>query len=512
MDTYYITTPIYYVNDKPHIGHLYSDLIADVISRLYRLSGNEVMFLTGTDEHGQKVEIASKKAELDTQLFVDKLSKSFFALSEDFNISNDRFIRTTDIYHKKGVINLWNRLVENGFIYLGNYSGWYSIKDETFYTEKDIKNDPEIQKQELKLIEEESYFFKLSSLQEKLLEHYETHPHFIYPQERREEVISFVKQGLNDLSISRSNFSWGIKVPNSKKHIIYVWIDALANYITNLDQKNIEEGKEFEQFWKNGTIKHIIGKDILRFHAIYWPAMLLALNINLPTQIITHGWWTNEGEKISKSLGNSIDPNKIKNEFGVDCLRYYLIKCSSINKDNDFSRNALISIFNTDLANNFGNLIQRTLKIIYNNFDKQIPIATLDLLELEGAYSMQHEVIDLLNGNKIHNILIKLCILSSETNSYLEKNEPWKLLKTNKDDKEKSANILVTVLEKIRIIAIIFQAFIPTSASKILDMLNIDINERQITNISNKYKIKSSRILEPTVVFQKIIINTDQNF
>ena len=354
MSNYYITTPIYYCNSSPHLGHAYTNIACDILARYHRLKNENVYFLTGTDEHGQKVEQAAKQKKISPKKLTDRLSESFKELAKFLNCTNNDFIRTTEQRHKTSVHNLWNILLKNDEIYLGKYKGWYSISDEAFFDEKELKKvnleyfAPTGSKVEW--IEEESYFFKLSNWKDKLLEFYSKNPGFVAPQTRFNEVISFVKGGLNDLSISRTTFKWGINVPNNNKHVIYVWLDALQNYLSALNFPN-RDSNLYKNFWPG---IHVVGKDILRFHSVYWPAFLMAANLPPPKRIYSHGWWTNEGNKISKSLGNTIDPFKIVNDFGLDEVRYFLFSQVPFGDDGDFSINALINF--SDLLSSYFSL------------------------------------------------------------------------------------------------------------------------------------------------------------
>ena len=372
MENKYFTTPIYYVNDKPHIGHAYTSISVDVLKRFYKLRGYGSYFLTGTDEHGQKVEKAALDKGVDPKKFTDQVSENFRALSYILKLDNDDFIRTTEDRHIKSVQNLWNRLLENDEIYLSKYSGWYSVRDEAFVAENEIteKDGKKFNSfgSELTWVEEESYFFRLSKWQDRLLELYDSIPNFVHPKSRLNEVKSFVSGGLKDLSISRTTFKWGIDVPNDDKHIMYVWLDALTNYISALGFPD-QENEKYKDFWPG---IHVVGKDILRFHAVYWPAFLMAAGLEPPKQIVAHGWWTNEGEKISKSLGNVIDPIELINVYGLDQIRYFLMREVPFGNDGDFSKDAMINRINGDLSNNFGNLMQRVLSFIFKNSNQKL--------------------------------------------------------------------------------------------------------------------------------------------
>ena len=374
IKNYYITTPIYYPSGKPHMGHAYSSIVADVFARFKRLEGYNVLFLTGTDEHGQKIQKEAQKNKKEPKIFCDELSETFRSLTKILNLTNDDFIRTTEKRHFKSVNEIWNRLTKSGDIYLDKYSGWYSVSDEAYYDDDEIEDKDgnkisKISGSTVEWVEENSYFFKLSSFQKKLLDHYKKNENFILPQSRRNEVISFVEKGLKDLSISRTSFSWGIPVPQNNKHVIYVWLDALTNYLSALNFPNIED-KKYKAFWPADV--HIIGKDILRFHAIYWPAFLIAANLPLPKRIFGHGWILSDDKKMSKSLGNILDPIKVINDYGIDQLRYYLIKEVSLGNDGNISMENLKNCINNDLANNYGNLCQGFF-ILKKNCSNKIP-------------------------------------------------------------------------------------------------------------------------------------------
>ena len=374
-DNFYITTPIYYPSAKPHMGHAYSSIVADFFARLKRIQGHKVFFLTGTDEHGQKIQRAAEKSNKDPLKFCDEISKTFRNLSSLLNLSNDDFIRTTEKRHASAVTNLWNILEKKEEIYLSKYSGWYSVSDEAFYNEDEIEDleGKKISKSSgspVEWVEEESYFFKLSKWQEPLLKFYSENPKFILPESRKNEVISFVKSGLKDLSVSRKSFSWGIKVPSNKDHVIYVWLDALTNYLSALNYPK-ETEKLYKDFWPANI--HIIGKDILRFHAVYWPAFLLAAGIKPPQRVYGHGWILSGDEKMSKSKGNILDPIEIIDIYGLDALRYYLLKEVSFGNDGNISKEKLESCINSDLANNYGNLCQRVILFCEKNIGLKVP-------------------------------------------------------------------------------------------------------------------------------------------
>lgn len=505
-DNLYITTPIYYVNDKPHIGHAYTSLICDVVARFMKLAGKNVKLTTGTDEHGQKIEKAAKAKGMQPKEFTDEISITFKELAKFLNFEYDDFIRTTEERHEKAVTTLWNILKEKGQIYLDSYSGWYSVRDEAFYQESELINGKAPTGAEVEWVKEESYFFRLSNWQNKLLELYENQPNFIFPESRKNEVISFVKSGLTDLSISRTSFSWGIKVPNNDKHVIYVWVDALTNYITSVNFPNIED-KEYKQFWASDNCHnvHVVGKDILRFHAVYWPAILLAAGLPLPKQIAVHGWWLNEGEKISKSLGNVIDPISLATEFGVDQLRYFLLREASFGQDGNFSKKNMISRINSELANNIGNLAQRTISFLHKQCSGIVPVIDVGLLKgeesLPNCKTILDQVISHLAKYEFNQIILLILNISSEANAYIDKSAPWTL---SAIDKERMNLVIYKLLEYIRIIGILLQPIVPKSARMILDQLQIPKEQRDFKSLCNACVSSGATLPKPTPVFLRV--------
>ena len=430
--TFYITTPIYYPSARPHMGHAYSSIIADFFARFKNIDGHKVHFLTGTDEHGLKVQRAAEKNGQDTQKFCDQISKTFQDLSKTLNLSNTDFIRTTEERHKKSVQHLWNELEKNDDIYLSNYSGWYSVSDEAFYNEDEIdeidgKKVAKSSRSSVEWIEEESYFFRLSKWEKPLLEYYKSNPDFIAPESRKNEVISFVKSGLKDLSISRKTFSWGIPVPNNEKHVIYVWLDALTNYLSALEYPD-KDHELFKKFWPASI--HLIGKDILRFHAVYWPAFLLAAKIDLPKKIYGHGWILSGEEKMSKSKGNILDPIEIINTYGLDPLRYYLIKEVSFGNDGNISKEKLENSINSDLANNYGNLCQRVISFNEKNLNLKIPkndkFNNDDLNVLDNFKSNYDNLINYTENQNINSYIDFIVEQLFTANKYFNDQEPWK--------------------------------------------------------------------------------------
>ncbi|MFQ3306954.1 MAG: methionyl-tRNA synthetase [Candidatus Midichloriaceae bacterium] len=496
-NNFYITTPIYYVNDIPHIGHAYTNIVADVIARFKKLDGFNVKFITGTDEHGQKVEKSAKKLNLEPQKFVDKIAQNFINLSKDLNLINNDFIRTTELRHKNFVSDIWKKLEDKKQIYLDKYAGWYSIRDEAYYADSELIDGKAPTGADVEWIEESSYFFKLSEWEDRLLEFYDKNPEFIKPIGRRNEVISFVKSGLQDLSISRTAFKWGIKVPNNSDHVIYVWMDALFNYMSVL-------GNESSEFWPANL--HIVGKDILRFHAVYWPAFLMAADLAVPNQIFAHGWWTNEGQKISKSVGNTIDPYELINDYGLDYFRYYLIKEVTLGDDGNFLKTSFIERVNAELVNKLGNLMHRTTNFIYKNCDKKIPAPSQYTSEdkdiLSKAYNTIEGLRKFIDQQMLRQSLESIIELVSDANSYIDSEAPWRLKKT---DVDRMNTVLYVLSEVIRVIGIVMQPFTPDSASKILDYFNV--NERDFSIIESSKINHGMEIDEPSIIFNRIELN-----
>jgi len=501
---FYITTPIYYPSGEPHMGHAYSSIIADVFARFKRNDNCKVFFLTGTDEHGLKIQNAAEKAGLDPLIYCDKISKVFRELTKKLNLSNDDFIRTTEKRHYDSVNNLWNKLIKSGDIYLSKYKGWYSVSDEAYYNSDEIaeKNGKKISTfsgSSVEWVEEDSFFFKLSAWEKKLLEFYEKNDKFILPSSRRNEVIKFVKSGLKDLSVSRTSFTWGIMVPNNNKHVIYVWLDALTNYLSALNYPNVND-KLYKDFWPASL--HVIGKDILRFHAIYWPAFLLAADIPPPKRVFGHGWILSGDEKMSKSKGNILNPIEIINTYGIDQLRYYLIKEVSLGADGNISLKNLESCINSDLANNYGNLCQRVFSFIKNNCESKVNktknITDSDKKLLNQTEAFTKDLRSEMNNQNLNNYIKSVINISSLTNKYINDEEPWKLKKNNI---KKMNNILHIALEQIAKISILFNPIIPNATSKVLDALNIKPELRNLSfldgsNIfTNEIKIKKLDIL-----------------
>ena len=505
---FYITTPIYYPSGNPHMGHAYSSIIADIIARFKKMEGLSVYFLTGTDEHGLKIQKEAEKNKKDVKLFCDEISKKFEELTKTLNLSNNDFIRTTEKRHFKSVNEIWNRLIKSGDIYLGKYSGWYSVSDEAYYDEDEIieKNGKKISQTSgsaVDWVEEESYFFKLSSWSKDLLNHYEKNPDFILPSTRANEVKNFVKKGLKDLSVSRTSFSWGIPVPQNNKHVIYVWLDALTNYLSSLDfpdQKNIK----YKTFWPADV--HIIGKDILRFHAIYWPAFLMAAKLPLPKRVYGHGWILSDEKKMSKSLGNILDPLEIINEYGIDPLRYYLVKEVSLGNDGSISLKSLHDCINNDLANNYGNLCQRVFSFVEKNCDSKIPnyknLSKEDEIITKNLTNKIPDLQNLMNKQDLNQYIKEVINFSFSANKYFNDLKPWDLKKVNI---ERMNAVIYTVLNQIKSISILLYPIIPDSTQKVLDCLGVPKNEFNLDCLLNlKYLKMDLSIKKPGILFKKI--------
>ena len=508
MSNFYITTPIYYVNDSPHIGHAYTNIASDFVARFKKLDGFKVKFLTGTDEHGQKIEKSAQQAGIDNQEFVDEVSTRFLKLSDMLNLSNNDFIRTTEERHKNAAKHIWETIAKQGHIYKGKYSGWYSIRDETYFDERELINGKAPTGADVEWVEEESYFFNLSKWQDKLLEFYKDNPNFIYPSSRLNEVLRFVEGGLEDLSISRSSFKWGIPVPGDEAHVMYVWFDALTNYISALGYP--DQSGEMADFWPVDI--HMVGKDIIRFHAVFWPAFLMAAGLAVPKRIVAHGWWTVDGTKMSKSIGNVIAPQKLVDEFGVDQTRYFLIREIAFGNDGNFSRTAMINRINAELANNIGNLAQRTLTMIFKNCNGLMPSIDINQVYEQELLTLAQNTLQKVRVNidqaTYHNALEEIIHLASSANLYIDEMAPWTLAKT---DLAKMEFVLFSLAEVIRYIAILLQPITPNSAAKLLDLLNISKTERNFVNLGKDYAIKAGTIItKPEPVFPRFIEEKNQ--
>lgn len=474
-----VTTPIYYINGEPHIGHAYASTAADILARFKRLDGYDVHFSTGTDEHGIKVARSAEKANMDVHAFSDVMSQRFRDMSSLMKISYDDFIRTTEDRHIKASQKLWT-LIEKD-IYKSSYEGWYDPRDETFVNEGDIVDGIAPSGGKVEWMEEESYFFKLSAYQDKLLAYYEDHPDFISPISRRNEIISFVKSGLKDLCISRSKFDWGVPVPNDDKHVMYVWIDALTNYITSLgfpdDQDNV--GSFFPE------CIHVVGKEILRFHAVYWPAFLMAAGQPLPKKIFAHGWWTSEGQKMSKSVGNVVNPFEIVEKYGLDCLRYFMMKEVRLGEDGDFSIDALKKRISYDLANDLGNLVQRVLAFIQKSEGLLKPdynFSDDEQILFDHSKQLIAKLRPLIDCQDLNGALTTIWELVAESNKFVNDQKPWELAK--KDD-PRLFTVLTALCEAIKSIAFGIAPFMPDTAHKIFEYINVKGNS--FTEIEQRF-------------------------
>ena len=506
-----MTTPIYYVNDAPHIGHAYTTLACDVLARFKRLDGYDVKFLTGTDEHGQKVEKSALAAGVDPKTFTDKVSQNFRDLADLMNFSHDDFIRTTEERHKHSVQDLWQKLMDKGEIYLDSYSGWYAVRDEAFYGEGELTDGPDGNKvapsgAQVEWVEEPSYFFKLSAWGDKLLKFYDDNPDFIAPQSRRNEVLSFVKGGLRDLSVSRTTFNWGVPVPGDDDHIMYVWLDALTNYITGVGYPEMDSG-EYATYWPCDL--HMVGKDILRFHAVYWPAFLLAAGLEAPKRVYAHGWWTNEGEKISKSTGNVIDPIDLVARYGLDQVRYFLLREVPFGNDGDFSHQAMVNRMNGELANDLGNLAQRVLSMVAKNCDGAVPqygdLSPEDVKMLDFAMNNLVSTVRIdIDRQAFNEVLEDIWVVIRMANGYVDQQAPWKL---KKEDPDRMATVLYVLTETIRHIALLLQPFMPDTMARMLDQLAVSPDHRSFEFLGDDHRlIPGTALPAPEGVFPRFVV------
>ena len=482
---FYITTAISYPNGDPHIGHAYEAIITDVVARYHRIKGKNVMFLTGTDEHGIKMLQTAKKNNISAIDLANRNAPLFMQMLDEINSSHDDFIRTTEDRHAKACNEIWKRMYMNDDIYKDKYAGWYSIRDEAYYEEKELTKKENTflspQGTPVTWVEEESYFFKLSKYQDKLLKYYNDNPDFILPEKRKNEVVKFVESGLKDLSISRTTFDWGIKVPDDSKHVMYVWVDALTNYLTGVNYPDAS----YNTYWPANF--HIIGKDILRFHAVYWPAFLMSANIQLPKTIFAHGFLFNKGSKMSKSLGNVINPSDLINKYGIDQLRYFFLREVSMGNDGNYDDEGIIKRINADLANDLGNLVQRSFSMISKNCEGFIPspgpLNKEDIKLNNDTVKLADSIDVLFEKIELNKILSEIWDQISNLNKYFSDQKPWELKKT---DIDRMNTVLFVTVDNIRRISIMLIPFIPESANKILDLIGIDTAERSFNNIDTK--------------------------
>jgi len=506
--TYYITTAISYVNGAPHLGHAYEAISTDALARFKRADGYDVKFLTGTDDHGQKVQQSAEAAGIEPADFATTNAGKFQAMGQMLDISNDDFIRTTEPRHVDATQAIWKKLADKGDIYEDSYAGWYSVSDEAFFTEAELdkQEDGTFRTKEgraVEWVEEPSFFFRLSAYEDRLLALYEEFPDFIMPKIRRNEVIGFVKQGLLDLSVSRTTFSWGIPVPDNEKHIVYVWLDALTNYITAVGYPNVNE-EEFKTYWPADV--HIIGKDILRFHAIYWPAFLMSADLPLPKRIFVHGFLNLEGQKMSKSLGNVVTSESLVKEFGLDQIRHFLLRDVPYGNDGSYSREAIIHRINGDLANGIGNLAQRTLSMIFKNCDATIPTVSAltdeDKAILGEVAPTLEKMRDAMDRQAIHQAIESVWALIGAADRYLAGEAPWVLRKT---DPDRMASVLYVAAEVIRNIGIMVQPFMPASADKLLNQIGVSDDSRQFSCLGREHQLTpGTKIEQPQGLFPRI--------
>ncbi len=507
-ETFYITTAISYPNGKPHIGHAYELIATDALARFQRLDGKDVLFLTGTDEHGMKMVQTARKEGIETRALADRNAAEFRRMGQVLNASNDDFIRTTEERHHKASQAIWQAMEKSGDLYKDAYAGWYSVRDEAYYGEDEtavredgVRYGP--QGTPVEWVEEESYFFRLSAYQERLLKLYEEQPGFIRPAERRNEIVSFVKSGLRDLSMSRTTFDWGIPVPGEPKHVMYVWVDALTNYITAAGYP--DENDDKWRYWPADV--HVIGKDITRFHAVYWPAFLLSAGIPLPKRIFSHGFVFNKGEKMSKSVGNVIDPIALAEHYGLDQLRYFLLREVPFGQDGNYSHEAIVARTNSDLANDLGNLAQRSLSMIAKNCGGKVPASgassEADAAMLDQAEAALELARTAMSEQAIHTALAAIFAVVAEANRYFAGQEPWALKKT---EPARMEAVLYTTAETVRRVAILCQPYIPASAAKLLDLLAVAEDARDFAHVSGSHAlVEGTDLPAPTGVFPRYV-------
>ena len=506
---YYITTAISYPNGPPHIGHAYEAIATDAIARFMRLDGRDVFFLTGTDEHGQKMQQTAAREGLTPRQLLDRNVPRFEAMVKRLNCSNDDFIHTTEERHHRSSEEIWRRMEQNGDIYLGKYAGWYSVRDEAYYAESETRLDDSgrrlgPQGTPVEWVEEESYFFRLSAYADKLLDLYRRVPDFVLPKERLNEVASFVRGGLQDLSISRTTFDWGIRVPGRDGHIMYVWVDALTNYITAVGFPDTDSEK-FRKYWPADL--HVIGKDIVRFHAVYWPAFLMSAGLDVPRRIFSHGFLFNRGEKISKSVGNVIDPFDLAKEYGVDPLRYFLLREVPFGQDGNYSHEAIVNRTNADLANDLGNLAQRSLTMVARQFAGVLPkpgaLSQRDEIVLSAADDMVDSALHDMETYQLQRVLVFIWTVVAVTNTYFAEQAPWALAKT---DRERQGTVLYVTAEVLRQVAILALPFMPGSAEKLLDLLAVLAEERLFSFLGGAHRIAAgAKLPAPAPVFPRYV-------
>ncbi|WP_421723613.1 methionine--tRNA ligase [Bauldia sp.] len=511
---YYLTTAIFYPNGAPHIGHAYEALATDALARFMRLDGRDVFFLTGTDEHGIKMKQTAVADGLAPRALADRNTPLFQKMVRELNCSNDDFIRTTEPRHYAASQEVWRRMDAAGDIYKDTYAGWYSVRDEAYYAESETQVNEEgvrigPQGTPVEWVEEESYFFRLSAYQDRLLAHYNDNPDFIGPNERRNEVVSFVKGGLRDLSISRTTFDWGIPVPDDPDHVMYVWVDALTNYITGVGFP--DDAKPFDRYWPANL--HVIGKDILRFHAVYWPAFLMSAGIALPKRVFAHGFLFNRGEKMSKSVGNVVDPFAMIDAYGVDAMRYFFLREVPFGQDGSYSHESVVQRINADLANDLGNLAQRSLSMIARNCDGVLPEPGEFTSEDDALITQADALLDVcrtaIETQQIHQALNAIWAVVAEANRYFAASAPWELRKT---DPARMATVLYVTAETVRQVAVLVQAVMPDSAARLLDLLAVPEDRRDFAWLGAIGRLASGTALPtPRAVFPRYVEPADSN-
>ncbi len=505
---FFISTAISYPNGAPHLGHAYELMAADAIARFMRLDGRDVFFLTGTDEHGLKMVQTAEKEGIDVRALADRNAERFRAMGPALGATNDDFIRTTEARHYAACQEIWRRMEANGDIYLASYPGWYSVRDEAFYGEDEtrLEGDKRIAittGTPVEWVEEESYFFRLSKYQQPLLDYYAANPGFIGPETRRNEVVSFVTRGLTDLSVSRKTFTWGVPVPGAPEHVMYVWVDALTNYITACGFP--DEAAPRMKYWPASL--HLIGKDIVRFHTVYWPAFLMSAGLPLPERVFCHGFLTNRGEKMSKSLGNVVEPMTMAEKYGIDAFRYFLLREISFGQDGSYSHEAIVGRLNADLANDLGNLAQRSLSMVNKNCEGRVPakgvLADEDRLLLDAAYSLVAEARAAMGDFALHTILNAIWKVVGDTNRYFAGQAPWALKKT---DPTRMETVLWVTAEVLRIVGILTQPFLPLAAPKLLDLLAVPADRRSFAHADQEFALEPGVALPaPSALFPRYI-------
>ncbi len=504
---FYVTTAISYVNGPPHLGHAYEAISTDVIARFKRLDGHPVHFLTGTDEHGQKVAKTAREYGEEPAAFCERIAIEFRQMTEMLNISNDDFIRTTEARHVKASQAIWTQIMDAGDIYLGQYAGWYSVRDEAFHGEDELEKDQDGKLvapsgAEVEWLEEPSYFFKLSAYGDRLLEFYDQNPDFILPHTRRNEVVSFIRQGLQDLSVSRTNVHWGVPVPGDSEHVMYVWLDALTNYMTAVGYPEMDSAL-FKTFWPADL--HVIGKDIVRFHAIYWPAFLMSAGIAPPKRVFGHGFLNIEGQKMSKSLGNVITPQAMVDEFGLDQMRYFLMREVPYGNDGSFTKESLVNRINADLANDLGNLGQRVLTMIHRNCEACVPqpgeLSAADRALQQAAEKALTDMREAMEVQAIHRMLEAVWAVVGEANRYVDAQAPWAL---RKSDEVRMKTVLYVLADVIRILGIYAQSIVPGSASRLLDQVSVPEDQRLFAHIGDRLA-SGTALPAPSPIFPRYV-------